>query len=251
MIAIDDEISSYPEVSLKEARIKHEKLRSLLHHGIDPSMDRQERALNKLAEQDNSFKSIATLWFKSWKTNKTDQHQKAVWNRLENDLFPHLGKLPIADITAQKILMVIKKIEARGALDIAKRTFQTTGQIYRYAVAHGYCERNPARDIKPSDALKPRESKNFARVDAKELPELLRKIDGYAEISPSGKGIKLFTRSNLAISGKKGNIEVYRDGRYFTVTGHTINGHGCLPDTVQDIGWFVERHFGSICWAYS
>lgn len=181
MIAIDDEISSYPEVSLKEARIKHEKLRSLLHHGIDPSMDRQERALNKLAEQDNSFKSIATLWFKSWKTNKTDQHQKAVWNRLENDLFPHLGKLPIADITAQKILMVIKKIEARGALDIAKRTFQTTGQIYRYAVAHGFCERNPARDIKPSDALKPRESKNFARVDAKELPELLRKIDGYQE----------------------------------------------------------------------
>jgi len=75
--------------------------------------------------------------------------------------------------------------------------------------------------------------------------EVLDKIDGYAEISPSGKGIKLFTRSNLAISGKKGNIEVYRDGRYFTVTGHTLNGHGCLPDTVQDIDWFVERHFGS------
>jgi len=79
----------------------------------------------------------------------------------------------------------------------------------------------------------------------RDATEVLSRIDGYAEISPSGKGIKLFTRSNLAISGKKGNIEVYRDGRYFTVTGHTLNGHGQLPDTVQDIGWFVERHFGS------
>jgi len=79
----------------------------------------------------------------------------------------------------------------------------------------------------------------------RDATEVLGRIDGYAEISPSGKGIKLFTRSNLAISGKKGNIEVYRDGRYFTVTGHTINGHGCLPETIQDIDWFVERHFGS------
>ena len=79
----------------------------------------------------------------------------------------------------------------------------------------------------------------------RDATEVLGRINGYAEISPSGKGIKLFTRSNLAISGKKGNIEVYRDGRYFTVTGHTLNGHGSLPDTVQDIDWFVERHFGS------
>ena len=75
--------------------------------------------------------------------------------------------------------------------------------------------------------------------------EVLDKVDGYAEISPSGTGIKLFTRSNLAISGKRGDFEVYRDGRYFTVTGHTLNGHACLPETVQDVDWFVERHFGS------
>jgi integrase len=75
--------------------------------------------------------------------------------------------------------MVVKKIESRGASDIAKRTYQTCGQVFRYAVAHGLCERNPAKDIKPSDALKPRQEKNFARVDEKEFPELLRKIDDY------------------------------------------------------------------------
>lgn len=75
--------------------------------------------------------------------------------------------------------------------------------------------------------------------------ELLDRVDGYAETSPSGTGIKLFTKSNLAINGKKGNVEVYKEGRYFTVTGHALNGHSCLPDLVQDVGWFVERHFGS------
>jgi len=75
--------------------------------------------------------------------------------------------------------------------------------------------------------------------------ELLDRVDGYAETSPSGTGIKLFTKSNLAINGKKGNVEVYKEGRYFTVTGHTLNGHGLLPDAIQDVDWFVEKHFGS------
>ena len=75
--------------------------------------------------------------------------------------------------------------------------------------------------------------------------ELLDRVDGYAETSPTGTGIKLFTRSNLARSGKVGDIEVYKDGRYFTVTGHKLNGHGSLPSSIQDVSWFVERHFGT------
>ncbi len=71
------------------------------------------------------------------------------------------------------------KIEARGADDIAKRAYQTCGQVLRYAVAHGLATRNPATDIKPSDALKPSHHKNYARLDIKEVPELLSKIDAY------------------------------------------------------------------------
>jgi hypothetical protein len=74
---------------------------------------------------------------------------------------------------------------------------------------------------------------------------LLDKVDGYAETSPSGTGIKLFTKSNLAINGKKGNVEVYKESRYFTVTGHGLNGHNSLPLVTQDVGWFVEEHFGA------
>jgi hypothetical protein len=74
--------------------------------------------------------------------------------------------------------------------------------------------------------------------------EVLARVDGYAEISPSGSGIKIFTRSNLSTSGKRGQVEAYCTGRYFTVTGHSINGHAQLPDQVQDVGWFVDRFFG-------
>ena len=75
--------------------------------------------------------------------------------------------------------MVIKKIDARGAHDIAKRAYETAGQVFRYAVAHGLCESNPVAQVKPADFLKPVTQENYKRVNAKELPQLLRDIDQY------------------------------------------------------------------------
>lgn len=76
--------------------------------------------------------------------------------------------------------------------------------------------------------------------------ELLERVDGYAEVSPSGTGIKLFTRAPLARAHKDNSkgIELYKTGRYFTVTGHAVNGHAALPAETQDLGWFVAKHFG-------
>lgn len=90
-----------------------------------------------------------------------------------------LGAKPLADITAPQLLAMAKKIAARGALDIAKRSLQTCVHIFRYAVAHGTVERNPAADVKPGDALKPRRKEHCARVDAKDLPALLRAMEAY------------------------------------------------------------------------
>jgi hypothetical protein len=76
--------------------------------------------------------------------------------------------------------------------------------------------------------------------------EVLARVDGYAETSPSGTGIKIFTRSNLdgGRTKKELGLELYKDGRYFTVTGHGINGHDSLPKSVQDLGWLIERVWG-------
>ncbi len=68
---------------------------------------------------------------------------------------------------------MIHLIESRGARDIAKRTLETTGQIFRYGIAHGYAKRNPATEIRPSDILKATHKVNYARIEAKELPDLL------------------------------------------------------------------------------
>jgi len=73
--------------------------------------------------------------------------------------------------------------------------------------------------------------------------EVLDNVDGYAEVSPSGTGIKLFSKTNLDATRtkKEVGVELYKDGRYFTVTGHRINGHDALPVFEQDLGWLVEK----------
>ena len=76
--------------------------------------------------------------------------------------------------------------------------------------------------------------------------EVLDKVDGYAEVSPSGTGIKIFSHTNLDSSRtkKEFGVELYRDGRYFTVTGHQLEGHGHLPVSQQDLNWMVKKVWG-------
>lgn len=172
-------IGTYPDVTLKEARLLRVTASDLLKQGIDPSLHRQEQKQLEAIAAENSFESVARLWWNHWKHDKNERHADYTIRRLEADIFPVIGNKPINELTAPTLLLAIKKIEARGALDIAKRALTTCGQIMRYAVAHGLSERNPAADIKPSDVLKPTKKTNYARLDQKELPELLQKIDEY------------------------------------------------------------------------
>lgn len=169
----------YPKVTLTQARKLRDQARDLIADRVDPSQARQQDRLAKSVADANSFEVVARAWHEQWKAARTDHHAAYVLRRLEADVFPAIGALPVADITAPKLVAMAKRIEARGALDIAKRSLQTCGQILRYAVAHGMIERNPGADVKPADALKPRKQVNYARLDAKELPELLRRIEVY------------------------------------------------------------------------
>jgi integrase len=73
----------------------------------------------------------------------------------------------------------MQMIESRGARDVAKRAHETTGQVFRYAIAHGIASRNPTADFKPKDILAEAKVANFARVDARELPDLLQRMESY------------------------------------------------------------------------
>jgi len=169
----------YPAVSLAQARKARDQAREALEKGDDPAQLKREAKLTKAAGDASTFEKVARQWWDHWNATKSPRHADYVLRRLEADVFPALGVRPVASITAPQLLAMAKGIEARGALDIAKRSLQTCGQILRYAVAHGLIERNPAADVRPADALKPQKKTNYARLDAREMPELLRKIEAY------------------------------------------------------------------------
>jgi integrase len=181
----------YPDVTLAVARKARDKARESIAAGEDPSQIKREAKLTRALDASNSFEVIARLWWDHWKGPKSPRHADYVIRRLEADVFPAIGSRPIASITAPHLLAMAKGIEARGAVDIEKRSLQTCGQVLRYAVAHGIIERNSAADVKPSDALKPRKKENYARLDAKEMPELLRKIEAYQGSAYTRLAIKL------------------------------------------------------------
>jgi integrase len=172
-------LGSYPDVPLASARRARDQARDTLKSGADPVQAKKDAKMAHTVRLGNTFEAIARQWFENWKPLKEARHATYVMSRLEADVFPMLGAKPISDVNASHLLAMAKKVEARGAQDIARRCWQTCGQIFEFALAHRVIERNPARDVKPGVVLKPREKKHFARVEPKELPELLRKIQGY------------------------------------------------------------------------
>lgn len=207
----------YPKVTLKKAREERNKFQELLAQGIDPSVYRQEQKQQRTMANENNFEAVARLWWDNWRTSKDESHVKRVINRFKADIFPVIGKKPVIDLTAPAIVMVIKRIESRGAFETASRAFGNIGQVMRYAVAHGLAERNPAADIKPSDVLKPVKKNNYARIDQKELPELLRKINAYDGEPLTRLALKLlaltFVRTHELLGGRWDEI----DGRLWRI----------------------------------
>tara|TARA_R110000850_G_scaffold277145_1_gene424588 strand:+ start:154195 stop:155259 length:1065 start_codon:yes stop_codon:yes gene_type:complete len=199
---------SYPDISLSQVRDLHRAAKKHLATGIDPMV------LRKAQKQSDTmtFKAVAEKWFQHWKPTKTDKHAVEVWRRLELDILPDLGSTPANALTAAQVRDCIKVIENRGALDIAKRQLQKCSQIMRYAVAHDLAERNPVADIQPSDILPARKKRNYSRVDAKELPQLLRDMDGYVGGEHTRLALKLmvltFVRTSELIGAKWGEFDM-------------------------------------------
>jgi integrase len=168
----------FPDVGAKYARERRDEARKLLAQGIDPS---QHRKLQKRAKQDraaNSFETVAREWFAKHVPGWAPGHSSKIIQRFERDVFPWLGDRPIAEIAAPELLIVLRRIEARGALDTAHRAFQTCGQVFRYAVATGRAMRDPTADLR--GALPPVKGKHFAAItEPAELGALLRAINGF------------------------------------------------------------------------
>lgn len=205
-------IGTYPAITLSQARQARDAARKKLLDGVDPVKAKLDSRLAIRLRMETHFEAVARAWFEHWKGPRTARHADYVMRRLEADVFPALGRKPISEITAPQLLAMAKSIESRGALDIAKRALQTCGQVMRYAVAHGLLERNPAADVKPGDALKARKKLNYARLDAKEVPTLLRKIDAYQGTPHTRLAMQLmaltFVRTGELIAARWGEFDL-------------------------------------------
>lgn len=168
-------LGPYPDVTLSLARERHLAARRQLESGVDPMAQRKAEK----AKAEGSFETVARLWLAHWREGQTERHAGYVERRMTADILPALGARPIAEITAPEIVKMVKAVDERGAREIAKRVLETTNQIFRYAITHNHATRNPAADVKARDIIKARKKENYARVDARELPALLRAVESY------------------------------------------------------------------------
>ena len=184
-------LGAYPDVSLAQARDGMAEARKILAAGDDPMAIRKADKVATRTAAENSFETVARMWWAHWKPARSEQHAGQVMRRFEANVFPYIGARPVSEILAPELVAMLKAIEKRGVNDLAKRALQTSGQVFRYAIAHGLAKRNPATDIKPSDVLASRQKQNLARIDGKELPQLLRHIEGYKGAATTRLAMKL------------------------------------------------------------
>ena len=193
-------LGEYPYTTLSVARAKYMEARKLLAEGTDPMAQRRAEKTAKKAASENSFQSVAAKWMEHWHHEKSPRHAGYVKRRMEADILPGLGARPIAEIEVPEIVAMVMAIENRGAGVIARRALQTTAQIFRYGIAHGYAKRNPASEFRAGDILKPIRETNYARIEAKELPDLLRRTEIYQGTHVTRLAMKLMALTFLRTS---------------------------------------------------
>lgn len=178
-------IGIYPELSLKRAREIALDLRYKLKNTTE------------VEQEQPYFKEVAEDWFNNQKETWSSKHISNVRASLD-ELYIALANKRINQIQAPEILQIVKKIEARGSLEIAKRTLSRCGMVMKYAIAHGYRYDNPAGDL--VYALKNKRVKNLASLTASEMPEFLRKVRAYPSDAQTHHAIILIMLTGVRVS---------------------------------------------------
>ncbi len=166
-------LGSYPEISLADARDRAAAYAKSLAQGIDP-MKEEKRAL---AKAENTFEVVAREWLEKQRSNWREGYGEKIIARFETYVFKFIGDKPIEEIKAPDILKPLRAIEDKAAYS-AHRCRADIGRVFRYAIATGRADRNPAEDLK--GALRAHVTEHHASfTDPKDIAALLRAIDGY------------------------------------------------------------------------
>jgi len=171
-------LGTYPLIGLGDAREARDAAKKDILQGRDPGDIRKAEKLALATAEETSFESVAREWHGLKKESLTARYAGQVLDRLQDNVFPEIGHLQIHKIEPPQLLQMLRKIEARGALEMAKRVKEHCGQIFRYAIVTGRATRDPSTDLR--GALKPSPPvKHHAAVPLDMLPGLLRAVDAY------------------------------------------------------------------------
>jgi hypothetical protein len=125
----------YPHVSLVEAREQQAKARKLISNGLDPVAAKREQKRLSMARAENSFERVAREWHENQKGRWSTKHAFSAMQSMESEVFPVIGPTPIHDIQVPALLEAIRRIEKRGALDVASRALQRVNAVFSYAIS--------------------------------------------------------------------------------------------------------------------
>ena len=174
-------LGTYPETTLEEARRALSTARKQLKEGIDPSAARKVDKLTITHRANNTFEAVAREWHAEFSPTWTKHTADKNLRIFEINAFPWIGNRPIAEVTAPELLAIIRKVKDRGLLDTAHRLRMTAGQVFRYGIVTGRCERDISADLR--GAIPPQRKTHYAAItDPKAFGELLRDIWAYSAI---------------------------------------------------------------------
>ncbi|SMG27431.1 tyrosine-type recombinase/integrase [Dethiosulfovibrio salsuginis] len=161
-------LGRYPDISLKEARLRRDEIRIALVHGkaVDPSK--------------GTFNALAEEWFERQVVPvRTDGHARTIRSRLDRLILPSLGDKDPGDITAPELLALLRRIEDQGHIETAHRVSQIVGQVLRYGIATGQAPHDITADLR--GALIPRQPEHFPTLtDPDKIGELMRAIHSFS-----------------------------------------------------------------------
>ena len=166
-------IGAYPDTTLAQARRIRDEARLNLKDGINPNEAKKQKKLQ--VDESTLFRALAMEWMQDRKAVIKEATYLRDLSVFEKDLFPALGDMPIDQIKGKDVLACAKKIEERGALEMAKRSIPLAGRIFRFAIRKGIIENDPTPHL--GEALKPRKVKNMARLDISEFPAFVERMD--------------------------------------------------------------------------
>lgn len=237
-------LGDYPTVTLAAARRARDDARALLNAGTNPAEARRAEKRARLLSAENTFAAVAKEWLAKQSSKWTPHHAADVLRSLEQEAFPAFGSRPVAELEPPEVLACLKRIEARGALEIAHRTAQRITAVCRYAVQTGRAKHNPAADLRGTIAS--RKVKHMAAMPREEMPAFLDKLHHYDGNPQTSLALRLlvltFVRTTELIGARWQEIDFDKAEWRIPAERMKMREEHVVPLSEQSIATLRELH---------